>query len=189
MQAAAGQSMEYLTGTEATGAIPATAVKAMEIHRLFWLGAPEPARPRCRPTCASSCKPTRDAGAAFQAMGHVVEPDLPPSPSLWQTWPDRLIDAALTRSPPGGRAPPVETNLPPDSGRCSGPERGERREQLRAHGGKAQQGAGLERIGGQRQRDAGVVEQAGVHDQKVLRAARRGRWSRRAGRLMIATGL
>ncbi len=35
VQAAAGQSMEYLTGTEATGATPATAVKAMEIHRLF----------------------------------------------------------------------------------------------------------------------------------------------------------
>jgi hypothetical protein len=35
VQAAAGQPMEYLTGTEATGALPATAAKAMEIHRLY----------------------------------------------------------------------------------------------------------------------------------------------------------
>jgi hypothetical protein len=35
VQAVAGQPMEYLLGTEATGAIPATAAKALEIHRLF----------------------------------------------------------------------------------------------------------------------------------------------------------
>ena len=35
VQAAAGQPMEYLTGTTATGAAPATAGKALEIHRLF----------------------------------------------------------------------------------------------------------------------------------------------------------
>ena len=35
VQAAAGQPMEYLTGTDATGAAPATAAKALEIHRLF----------------------------------------------------------------------------------------------------------------------------------------------------------
>jgi len=35
VQAALGQTMEYLTGTTATGAVPASAAKAMEIHRLF----------------------------------------------------------------------------------------------------------------------------------------------------------
>lgn len=35
VQAASGQAMEYLTGTEATGAVEATAAKALEIHRLF----------------------------------------------------------------------------------------------------------------------------------------------------------
>ena len=35
VQAASGQPMEYLTGTEVTGAEPATALKAMEIHRLY----------------------------------------------------------------------------------------------------------------------------------------------------------
>jgi hypothetical protein len=35
VQAASGQPMEYLMGTEATGAVPAPALKAMEIHRLF----------------------------------------------------------------------------------------------------------------------------------------------------------
>jgi hypothetical protein len=35
VQAASGQAMEYLTGTEATGAVAAGAAKALEIHRLF----------------------------------------------------------------------------------------------------------------------------------------------------------
>jgi hypothetical protein len=35
VQAASGQPMEYLVGTEATGAEPASAAKAMEIHRLY----------------------------------------------------------------------------------------------------------------------------------------------------------
>jgi hypothetical protein len=35
VQAALGNPMEYLVGTEATGAVPAPALKAMEIHRLF----------------------------------------------------------------------------------------------------------------------------------------------------------
>lgn len=35
VQAASGQPMEYLMGTEVTGAEPVTALKAMEIHRLY----------------------------------------------------------------------------------------------------------------------------------------------------------
>jgi hypothetical protein len=35
VQAASGQPMEYLVGTETTGAAPASALKALEIHRLF----------------------------------------------------------------------------------------------------------------------------------------------------------